>query len=562
MALFLQRDSSRYSNRDICHWLWRLLQRHRLQASLNTLLGCLSVGLDFAFIAATKEAIDIATHRTEGSLLYACSLLIAILLCQLCIGFSSKWIRSTLGIKAQNLMQQNYFGRLLHSEWQVMNNRHSGDIINRLERDVQDIGTTVTETIPSTFAVGVRLVGAFIFLFTMDITLACTAILIIPLFTILSRLYMQKMRRLTRDIRTTDSKVQSILQESIQHRMVIQTLEQQSTMSNRLANLHCHLQQQVRKRTKFSATSATVLNSGFAACYLFTFIWSVYRLEAGTISYGMMIAFIQLVGQIQGPFRELSRFIPILINAFTAGERLMELEEIPLEKNMERLCFNQAPGIRFSEVTYSYTPESRNILNNFSFDFSPGSRTAIVGETGAGKTTLVRLMLALIRPQSGTITLYDNSRQADCNAGTRTNFIYVPQGNMLFSGSIRDNLLLGNPMATDEEMQKVLKTACADFVFDLPGGLDTLCNEQGGGLSEGQAQRIAIARALLRKGGILLLDEASSALDKDTEQQLWANLAQCGKDKTLIFITHRTDIIGDNTHILRVNKLKQNITTT
>lgn len=562
MAPFLQRDSSRYSNRDICRWLWRLLRRHRLQASLNTLLGCLSVGFDFAFIAATKEAIDIATHRTEGSLLYACSLLIAILLCQLCIGFSSKWIRSTLGIKAQNLMQQNYFGRLLHSEWQVMNNRHSGDIINRLERDVQDIGTTVTETIPSTFAVGVRLVGAFIFLFTMDITLACTAILIIPLFTILSRLYMQKMRRLTRDIRTTDSKVQSILQETIQHRMVIQTLEQQSTMSNRLANLHCHLQQQVRKRTKFSATSATVLNSGFAACYLFTFIWSVYRLEAGTISYGMMIAFIQLVGQIQGPFRELSRFIPILINAFTAGERLMELEEIPLEKNMERLCFNQAPGIRFSEVTYSYTPESRKILNNFSFDFSPGSRTAIVGETGVGKTTLVRLMLALIRPQSGTITLYDNSRQADCNAGTRTNFIYVPQGNTLFSGSIRDNLLLGNPMATDEEMQKVLKTACADFVFDLPGGLDTPCNEQGGGLSEGQAQRIAIARALLRKGGILLLDEASSALDKDTEQQLWANLAQCGKDKTLIFITHRTDIIGDNTHILRVNKLKQNITTT
>lgn len=556
MLNFLKRTSPRYTTRQILSWLWHMLSHHRLQACLNTILGCITVGLDFAFIAATKQAIDIATHKAGGSLLFASSMLVVILFCELLIGFSSKWIRATLGIKAQNLMQRTYFSRLLHSEWKEMNTHHSGDILNRLERDVQDISYTVTETIPSILSVSIRLIGAFIFLFSMDATLACFAILIIPVFTILSKLYMRKMRKLTREIRQTDSRIQSVLQETIQHRMVVQTLEQQSAMTEKLAQIHTHLQNQVKTRTRFSATSSTVLNAGFIACYLFTFIWGVYRLEAGAISYGMMIAFIQLVGQIQGPFRDFSRFIPIFINAFTAGERLMELEEIPLEKETARKTFTDTPGIRLKDVSYAYTPDSPFIIDHLSFDFKPGSRTAIVGETGAGKTTLIRLMLSLIHPTTGEITIYSHSGEVDCNAGTRANFIYVPQGNTLFSGTIRDNLLLGNPQADESQMKAALQDACADFVFDLPNGLDTVCNEQGNGLSEGQAQRIAIARALLRKGGILLLDEATSALDRQTEQQLWQNISRHSADKTLIFITHRTDIIDEETNILRINKIK------
>lgn len=556
MLNLLKRTSSRYSTRHILAWLWHILSRHRLQACLNTVLGCLTVALDFTFIAATKQAIDIATHKINGSLLLASILLVIILLGELLIGFFSKWIRATLGTKAQNLMQRTYFSRLLHSEWKDMNAHHSGDILNRLERDVQDISHTVTETIPSILSVSLRLVGAFFFLFSMDATLACFAILIIPLFTILSKVYMRKMRKLTREIRQTDSRIQSILQETIQHRMVVQTLEQQDTMSDKLQDVHAHLQNQVKTRTRFSATSSTVLNGGFIACYLFTFIWGVYRLESGTISYGMMIAFIQLVGQIQGPFRDFSRFIPILINAFTAGERLMELEEIPLEKDTAHKTLTGILGIRFKNVSYAYTPDSRLILEHLSFDFKPGSRTAIIGETGAGKTTLVRLMLSLIHPTNGEITIYGDNEEVQCTAGTRANFIYVPQGNTLFSGTIRDNLLLGNPQADESQMKAALQDACADFVLALPDGLDTVCNEQGNGLSEGQAQRIAIARALLRKGGILLLDEATSALDRQTEERLWQNISRHSKDKTLIFITHRTDIIGEGTDILKINKIK------
>ena len=442
-----------------------MLRQHRLQACLNAILGCLSVGLDFAFIATTKQTIDIATHKTAGSLSLTATWLVVILLIQLCIAFSSKWIRAILGTKAQNTMQLTYFARLLHSDWKSMNQHHSGDILNRLERDVQDISYTVTETFPSLVAVLFRLVGAFFFLFSMDAALASLAILIIPLFTVLSKVYMKKMRRLTRDIRNTDSQVQSILQETIQHRMVIQTLEQQPTMLNRLTSIHKHLEKQIRTRTRFSASSSTVLNIGFTACYLITFIWGVFRLEAGTISYGMMIAFIQLVGQIQGPFRDMSRFIPIFINVFTAGERLMELEEIPLEKENGRQVFTQAAGIRFTDVTYAYDINGRHILDHFSYDFKPGSRTAIIGETGAGKTTLIRLMLSLIHPQSGQVAVYDGEKEVSCNAGTRANFIYVPQGNTLFSGTIRDNLLLGNPEADEREMKEALHNACADFVM-------------------------------------------------------------------------------------------------
>lgn len=545
---------SRYSATRLLKWLWSLLRHHRLQAALNTLLGCLSVALDFAFIWATKQTIDIATHQTEGELPVAAALLTGILLGQLGIGFSSRWVKALLGVKAQNHMQRFYFDRLLHNEWNGPEHRHSGDILNRLERDVTDVVSTVTETFPSMIAVLIRLCGAFLFLYSMDGALACMTIAILPLFILLSKLYMKKMRQLTRDVRDTDSRIQSILQETIQHRMVVQTLEQQPAMVNRLDRAQRHLRQQVKTRTRFSSTSATLLSAGFMACYLVAFLWGAGRLYDGTITYGMMIAFIQLVGQIQGPFRDMTRFIPIFVNAFTAGERLLQLEEIPQEEERGNAVFHASPGLRFSHATFSYAPDSRILLQDFSYDFPPGSHTAIVGETGAGKTTLVRLMLALLHPTAGTVELYDGHNRVACNAATRSHFTYVPQGNTLFSGTIRDNLLLGNPHASEEEMRSALLDACADFVFRLPHGLDTRCGELGTGLSEGQAQRIAIARALLRSGGILLFDEATSALDVQTERELWQNIRRRCAGKTFIFVTHRTGTIGPDTRILHFKK--------
>lgn len=200
-------------------------------------------------------------------------------------------------------------------------------------------------------------------------------------------------------------------------------------------------------------------------------------------------------------------------------------------------------GIRLDNVTYRYEDGTRDIIKNLSFDFRPGSTTAILGETGAGKTTLVRMLLALMRPQSGHIYMYDADGEQELTPLMRCNFVYVPQGNTLLSGTIRDNLLLGDATATDERMCEVLRKSCAEFVFDLPNGIDTRCSEQGGGLSEGQAQRIAIARALLRNRAVLVFDEATSALDSETECRLLRNILE-GEKHTVIFITHRPAVLA------------------
>jgi len=298
------------------------------------------------------------------------------------------------------------------------------------------------------------------------------------------------------------------------------------------------------------------MNVGFASGYLVTFIWGVTNLEKGLITYGALIAFIQLVGQIQGPVRTLTKFIPVFISTFTATERLMELEEIPVEEVSEPVPeFTGAAGVNISRLTFSYTPDSRYIFRNFDFDFPPGSITAILGETGSGKTTLIRLLLALARPGGGLVSIYDEKGvRIPVSPAARSVFSYVPQGNTLISGTIRENLLLGNPNATEHQMSEALRNAAAEFVFLLPQGLDTVCGEMGDGLSEGQAQRIAIARALLKESPVLLLDEATSSLDAETERRVIGNIIKAYGCRTILFVTHRPEVLKYCTQTLRLEK--------
>lgn len=548
---------SAYSTRQLVAWFWKIFKQVKLQSLINALSGIIRVALDFAFIWATKLAIDIATGNLSTSfipkpstLFGAGALLISIMALQMALGYLGRWIAALLGVEAQNRMQRHIFEHLLRSEWHGIERRHSGDVLNRLVSDSSTVVSVVTDTVPQALAVLVRLVCAFFFLYSMDAMLAVSVTVVLPVFILLSRLYIHRMRAITREVRQTDSRVQATLQESVQHRLVLKTLERVPLLVKSLSNLQATLRRQVRHRTLFSSTSNLVLNIGFGGAYLFTFLWSVNRLSEGTITFGMMTAFIQLCGQIQGPFRELTRFIPTIISSFTAAERLMELEEAPLEEDGEPIRFERGAGIRLTDVTFAYDNHSRKILRNAFYDFAPGSTTAILGETGAGKTTLLRLVLALLKPQEGSVEIYDPEagNAIPVSARTRCNIVYVPQGNSLFSGTLRWNLQMGKPDATDEEMYEALGLACADFVEALPDGLDTHIGEGGAGLSEGQAQRIAIARALLRQGSILLLDEATSALDQQTEKQLIENLVEHHKrlpvKPTLIFITHRPAVVN------------------
>lgn len=551
---FLRIPESKYSAKVIMKWLWRAWRGNQLQAVLNASIGLLEVVVSLAQVWAVKHAIDVASHVVSGSIYWAVGIMGLLVLCDFALNISSIWVRNILGIKAQNRMQQQMLDRILRSEWHGKETRHSGDVLNRLEIDVSSVVNFLTETIPNTLSVLALFFGAFFYLFSMDKILSFIIIAIIPVFVAVSKIYVGQMRRLTRKVRDSDSKVQSVLQETIQHRMLIKTLESDSAMVDKLENTQSELRHNVVKRTLFSVFSNLILNFGFALGYLIAFLWAAIRMSAHTLTFGGMTAFLQLVNKIQGPARNLTKLVPAFVNVFTAAERLMELEENPLEEQGDPIELHAPCGIRLKNVSYAYDKEDGNVIDALDFDFYPGSCTAILGETGAGKTTLVRMILALIHPQNGTIEIYNKRVARELSPRMRCNFVYVPQGNTLMSGTIRDNLRLGKLDASDEEISEALHNSCADFVLDLPEGLNTLCSEQGGGLSEGQAQRIAIARALLRDRSIMLFDEATSALDPDTERQLLHNIL-ANHNKTIIFITHRPAVVDYCDQTLHIEKI-------
>lgn len=542
MRIFSKLPNTRYPARQILAWLWVAWRGNRLQASLNAAIGIADVVLSLAQVWAVKNAIDVASGAAQGSIYWAVAAMAALILCSFACGISAVWVRNILGIRAQNRMQQAMLERILKSEWHSRERHHSGDVLNRLEQDVTGVVTFLTETIPNTLSVLTLFVGAFACMYAMDHVLALILVAMLPLFIAVSKVYVRSMRRLTRQVRDSDSEVQSVMQETVQHRMVIKTLEAVEAMVNRLEHTQATLRRNVVSRTRFSVFSNFVLNFGFALGYLIAFLWAAVRMSAGTLTFGGMTAFLQLVNRIQSPARSLTKLVPAFVSVFTAAERLMELEEEPLEAEGDPLRLASPTGLRIENVSYRYEDGNRNIIHNLTFDFRPATATAILGETGAGKTTLVRLLLALMRPQAGRIVAYDDNGEHELSPLLRCNFVYVPQGNTLMSGTIRDNLLLGKPDATEEEMAEALRKSCAEFVFGLPDKLLTRCGEQGGGLSEGQAQRIAIARALLRNRQIMIFDEATSALDGDTECRLLRNILD-GNRCTVIFITHRPAVL-------------------
>lgn len=546
----------KYTARIILKWLWNAWKGNQLQATLNALIGLGMVAVSLLQVWAMQRAIDVAAGAREGNIFVATGVIAFFILCEFALSISSVWVKNILGVKAQNKMQQRMLDRILRSEWHGKESRHSGDIINRLESDVNTVVNFLTETMPNTLSVLTMFFGAFFYLFSMDKFLAVAIVIMLPLFLGFSRIYIGKMRTLTRQVRDSDSKVQSVLQETIQNRMLIKTLESDDAMVDKLEDTQSELRQNVIKRTRFRVYSNLVINFGFAFGYLFAFLWAALRMLDHTLTFGGMTAFLQLVNRIQGPARNLTQLIPSFVGVFTAAERLMELEENPMEEQGEPIEVSAPCGIKLTDVSYSYEDSEELVINHLNFDFYPGSCTAILGETGAGKTTLIRLILALIHPTEGKAEIYNLHKTKELSPRLRCNFVYVPQGNTLLSGTIRDNLRLGNLSATDEEMYEALHQACADFVKDLPEGLETQCTEAGGGLSEGQAQRITIARALLRNRSIMLFDEATSALDPETEKQLLQNIL-AHHDKTVIFITHRPAVVDYCDQTLKIEKVRQ-----
>ncbi len=569
-------------------WLWGASRGYRRRIVLCALLGTLRIMVSLAFVWLTKILIDLATDRMDAGLVpffsnrpdpEAAALvagIVAMLLCiliQLACTAARNRITTRVEISLRNSIRIKLLDHILKSRWTGRETFHTGDMLNRMEGDVTTVSSILGRSVPSAWITLFQLASSALFLGILNLRLALVVICIMPLLLVLSKFYIKRMRRLTSEIRKTDSKVQSYLQENLQHRTLISAFEYAPVVNEEMDSLQSGLERLVMKRNTLSIFSASMVSAGFSLGYLTAFGWGVWGISTGTVTFGTLTAFLQLVGQVQRPVVELSREIPAFINALTAVERLNELSSLPLEEQGAPLFYGDSPGIRFTDVSYSYPDSESPAIEHFAYDFVPGSLTAVVGETGGGKSTLVRLMLALLEPSAGTVEIYSGIPVPShhvCHAGgrvadapeepqsaivsplTRGNFVYVPQGNSLISGTIRENLRLGDKEASDGRMYEALHSAAADFVRELPLGLDTPCGEMGAGLSEGQAQRIAIARGLLRPGGIILLDEPTSALDSVTERTLMSRLSESAIGKTMIVITHQSQTAEFCDNVVRI----------
>ena len=502
------------------------------------LTGIVLVAVSLLFVWISKHVVDIATSKDEGSLDRAVILMAGVMLLQLALRVFSNYWKGLVEVDTRNRLTAGYFGKVMRSAWNGQDRFHSGDTVNRLEEDIRVCVDFIVSSLPDFLVTVVQLVAASVFLFILAPSLTWVLLIIMPVAVLGSRLFFRKMRSITGEIRALDSRIQGYMQENIQHRILVRTLKCTRWVLGHLTGLQKDVRGKTVSRLSYSAVSRAFMGLGFAAGYATVFFWSVYGLRNGTVTYGLMTAFLQLAGQVQRPVADMARQIPAFIRALSSTERLMELSELPEAGNGEDILLPGAPGIRVAGLGFSYPDVPEPVLKDLDFDFKPGTMTVIEGPTGVGKSTLLKLMLSLLKPVSGKVELYDPPTPV--SEETLCNFMYVPQGNSLMSGTIRDNLRLAMPDADEERMLEVLHLAAADFVKELPDGLDTVCSEVGGGLSEGQAQRIAIARALLRPGGILLLDEATSALDPETEKVMLERISGAfRRTKTIICITHR-----------------------
>ena len=526
--------------RECYRGLGRMLRPNRLRVFVSVLIGVASVAASLAFVWISKKVVDIATGASDGDLNRFVYFLLGVMLFQVICRVGARYWEGFFVVRAQNAMRADMFRKVMFSTWTGKDRRHSGDTVSRLEEDIRVVVDFLCVTLPDLIITVIQLVAASAYLFMLSPGLAWILLIIMPVAVLFSRLFFKKLRALSGEIRAADARVQGHIQENTQRRVLIRMLGATGRVLERLGSMQDVVYNKTITRLNYNAISRGFMQLGFAAGYALVFLWGVFGIKDGTLGYGTMVAFLQLVGQVQRPVAGIALQVPAFIRALSSEDRLLDIESERQEEDAADVILNGAPGVRVKDLTFTYEGSREPVVDGLDYDFKPGTMTAIVGSTGAGKSTLVRVIMALLEPDKGSIELYDGTSVVPSSVCTRCNFMYVPQGNSLLSGSIRENLLLAKPDATEDEIRDALHLAAADFVYDLDNGLDTVCAEIGAGLSEGQAQRIAIARALRRPGGILVLDEATSALDADTELELLERIgARLRGTKTILCITHR-----------------------
>lgn len=517
----------------------------RLNILVRIMAGLLQTGLALCVVWLSKRLIDdIAMTGTMGEMAIQALLIAAAVVVGVSIRQLNQYLANKAFIKKVAELRLAIFSQLFNRRLFEANDIHSGDVTSRMAKDIDAVSETLAVQLPQVVVMTIQLVGAFLLMRWFDSRLAWALILITPLAIIIGKYISHRLKRITLSIREDESRIMARIQESVELNVVLRALQGERWMQDRVEELQDRQTANYIRRSRFMVFSRFALGCTFGLGYMLAFVWGAYGLRTGAITFGVMTSFLQLVGQIQQPILSLLGAFPSIIYSTASIDRLKEMEhgEEKQPCSGKDITTRTLLGISMDNVTFRYAKGDREVMSNLSHDFRPGTKTAILGTTGAGKTTLFRLILNFIQPDSGEVTFYGNGFNHAADKSMRKNVVFVPQGNTLISGTIRNNLLMAKPDASDEELHTALHTSCADFVFDLPQGIDTVLSEHGGGLSEGQAQRIAIARGLLRPGAVFLLDEISSALDEDTERELFSRLFAARPSTTILLITHRKKV--------------------
>ena len=522
-------------------WMFTYIRRYRAVVGIHILLGILGTALSLLSSVAMKTLIDVVTGFQTGAIFTAAAWMAGMLLGSAGMQALSSRIAAVINIRVQNGIQAEIYDRMLRTDWASLEQFRSGDLLNRLNTDVTSVSGGVTGLLPSFVSAAVQFLGSLIIILCYDPVMALIALIGAPLSVLCSRTLVRRMRGYNRRMKDISSEVMSFHEDSLRNLTSIKAFGIMDGFRDRMCAMQGKYRETYLDYNRFSVIAGFVMSLVGLLVSAGCFGWGVYRLWTHAISYGAMMMFLQLTTMLRSAFSSLIGLVPTAVSITTSAGRLMAIADLPEEPGArETAPVPDACTVELRDVTFAY-PGGEPVLEHVDFRARPGEVVALTGASGEGKTTMIRLMLGLVRPEHGSVCLTGADGQClPVSAATRAAFSYVPQGNTVFAGTIADNLRMVRPEATDAELIAALETACAyDFVRQLPDGIYARTGELGHGLSEGQAQRIAVARAVLRGAPVLLLDEATSALDEATEQRMLENLMHSGRVQTCVLITHR-----------------------
>ena len=544
--------------------VWRWIAFHGKRSvpviALMTVLTVFMSLISLYFTVVSKSVMDIATNQGQGRLFDECIKLAALLAVQLLVQISVNFINVKAAAGFSIDLKTSVFKKLMSKDYESVSKYHSGELLNRLVSDTEIITNGIVSVIPNAALLITSIAGGFILLYSLDRFFALLILACGPVLFAASRMYSKRYKQLHKDCQESSGKSKSFMQEILQNILVVKSFNGTSSVVKTTKELQYTNYRFQLKRTKASIVAHVAMYIAFNAGYYFALGYGAWRLSAGAISVGTVMAMVQLVGRIQTPFKDISSMIPMLYSVSASAERLIELEELTDEVCEAPVStedvYRDMESIVVKDLSFAYNED--NGISHMDLTIEKGITAAIAGESGAGKSTLIKLLLAIYRPDGGEIYIKTSRENIPVSTATRCMFSYVPQGNLILSGTIRDNITFAKPGASTAETEKACRAAGIwDFICSQEQGLDTVIGEKGLGLSEGQAQRISIARAVLYDAPILLLDEATSALDSATEAELIRSIKRM-TDKTCIIVSHKPAVLEACDKVIYVDKTYPN----